>query len=178
MENPKQKIKHFFSYNNKNPNNKSIKNSDNNNEKIIHNKFILFKQKHMTKLEIENNANNMKESLIDDDSMLVSYKKLNYYEPFDLNFAYIKPRKVLKEGLIELFEKNKMKFRGISNTKLMIELKREDVALEIKFDKLNIISDDIDKKDNIGISIIKLRRLKGNYQSDIKAFENIIYKLK
>ena len=178
LENPKQKIKHFFSYNNKNPNNKSIKNSDNNNEKINHNKFILFKQKNKPKLEIENNANNMKESLIDDDSMLVSYKKLNYYEPFDLNFAYIKPRKVLKEGLIELFEKNKMKFRGISNTKLMIELKKEDVALEIKFDKLNIISDDIDKKDNIGISIIKLRRLKGNYQSDIKAFENIIYKLK
>ena len=179
LENPKKKIKHFFSYNSKKPNSKLIKNLDYNNEKIINNKFILPQQKNMPILEMENKANLMKESLIDDDSKIISYNKYNFYEPFDLNLAYIKPRKVLKEGLIELFEKNKMKYRGISNTKLMIELKKGDVSLEIKFDKLNIINDDIDKKNNdIGITIIKLRRLKGNYQNDIKAFENIIYKLK
>ena len=179
LQNPKQQIKHFASYNNKKTNNTLIKNFNYNNEKLIHNKMILFKQKHFPILEIENEENKIKESLIDDDSILVSYKKYNCYEPFDLNFAFIKPRKKLKEELIDLFEKNKMKYRGVSNTRIMIELKKEDVTLEIKFDKLNNINDDINTKEhNAGISIIKLRRLKGNYQNDIKAFEEIIYKLK
>ena len=176
-ENPKPKLRNFASYNSKKTNNKLIKNFNNNQDKIIHNRFSLFKHKNMPILEMENNY--LKESLIDDDSILASYKRYNCYEPFDLNLSYLKPRKVLKEELIELFEKYKMKYRGVSNTKLMIELKKEDVDLQIKFDKFNIINDDTNKNEhNIGISIIKIRKLKGSYQSDIKTFENILYKIK
>jgi hypothetical protein len=176
-----KQIKHFSSYNNKKPNNKLIKNIDNNDEKIIHNKFILFKQKNLPSLDLENNEN-IKESFsrIDEDSILISNKNLNCYEPFDLNLAYLKPRKALKEELINLLEKYKVKYRHISNTRFMVELKKEDVALGIKFDKLNYINDDNDEKNNnnnLRISIIKLRRLKGSYQSDLKAFEKVIYKL-
>ena len=180
-------IKHFSSYNEKKPYCKLIKNLDNknnnnDNEKIIHNKFILFKQKAMPILENKNNEHkwhndNNKHSFsnIDEDSNLIN-KKTNCYEPFDLNLAYIKPRNVLKEDLINLFEKHKIKYRSMSNTKFMVELKKEEVSLGIKFDKLNINQDDNDNN-NIRISLIKIKRINGNYQSDIKAFEKIIYKL-
>ena len=183
-------IKHFSSYNGKKPNNRLIKNFDNknnnnDNEKIIHNKYILFKQKAMPILENENSEHNEeidnnKHSLsnIDEDSILISNKKMNYYEPFDLNLAYIKPRKVLKEELTNLFEKHKIKYRSMSNARFMVELKKEEASLGIKFDKLNIIQDDNDNNNNnIRISVIKIKRINGNYQSDIKAFEKIIYKL-
>lgn len=174
-----RQIKHFSSYNVKKPNSKLVKNLNPNDEKLFKKKFMLFKQNNSPILETEKNEN-LKESFskIDEDSILIANKKLNSYEPFDLNLAYIKPRKVLKEELINLFEKNKIKYRGVSNTRLMIELKKEDISLGIKFDKLNFINDETEEKENnVRISIIKLRKLKGNYQSDIKGFEKVLYKL-
>ena len=183
-ENPKKnQIKHFSSYTGKKTNNKLVKNIDNYNEKLIHNKFILFKQKALPILENEDNIIINKESYskIDEDSVIASNKKMNCYEPFDLNFAYIKPRKELKEEVLNLLEKHKMKYRSLSKTRFMIEFKKEDVILCVKFDKLKIINDDQDKNNdnnnNIRISILKIKRLKGNYQSDIKAFEKLLYKL-
>ena len=126
----------------------------------------------------ENDNNKHSLSNIDEDSILISNKKMNYYEPFDLNLAYIKPRKVLKEELTNLFEKHKIKYRSMSNARFMVELKKEEASLGMKFDKLNIIQDDNDNStNNIRISVIKIKRINGNYQSDIKAFEKIIYKL-
>ena len=100
------------------------------------------------------------------------------YEPFDLNLAFIKPRKVIKEELISLFDKNKVKYRNISNTRYLIELKKEKVSLEIKFDKLSIINNEKNESgNNATISIIKLKRITGGYQGDIKSFEKIINKI-
>ena len=172
----KRQIKHFSSYNSKKPNSKLIKNLDINNEKIISNKCMLFKKNNIPILENEN----VKESFskIDEDSILISNKKLNCYEPFDLNLAYIKPRKILKEELVNLFDKNKIKYKASSNTRFIVELKKEDAVLGIKFDKLNFINDENEEKDNnIRISIIKLRKIKGNYQQELKGFEKILYKL-
>ena len=173
-----KQIKRFSSYNSKKQNNKLAKNND---EKIIQNKHTFNKQKNLHSLDLENN-DALKESFskIDEDSIIISNKNLNCYEPFDLNLAYLKTRKTLKEELIKLFDKYKVKYRHISNTRFMVELKKEDVALGIKFDKLNFINDDNEKTNNNNnqrISIIKLRRLKGSYQSNLKAFEKVIYKL-
>ena len=183
LENRKiNKIKNSSSYAGKKRNNKLVKNIDNNNEKRMHNKFHLIKESDIPILENEDNELNQESiSKIDEDSIIVSNKNLNFYEPFDLSFAYIRPRKTLKEEVMDLLEKHKMKYKSVSNTKFMIELKKEDVILCVKFDKLNIINDDNDKdKDNdnnIRISVIKIKILKGNYQSDINAFEKILYKL-
>ena len=174
-------IKNYSSYSGEKYNNKLIQNlENNNNENRIHNKFRLFKQKDMPILNHENNHFNCnKESFskIDEDSKIVSNQKMNY-EPFDLNLAYTKSKKELKEELANLFEKYKIKYRGINNTKFIVDLKKEDMSLCIKFDKLSIINENENDNDNdIRISIIKLKRLKGNYMSDIKAFEKIINKL-
>jgi hypothetical protein len=184
LENSKIKqIKHFSSYNVQKPNNKLIKYINKNSDKELKNKYILVKQKEMPVLEMESKEN-IKESFskIDEDSILISNKNLNYYEPFDLNLAYIKKRKELKEELINLFEKNKIKYKNITNTRCMIEFKKEEEAIEIKFDKLNFINDEKEEKEekenNIRISIIKLKKIKGNYQNHNKEFEKIIYKLK
>ena len=176
-----RQIKHFSSYNIK-PNNKLIKNLNNSNENIIHDKYMLFKQINSPIIEMQNNNydNNMKDSIskIDENSLLISNKQLNCYEPFDLNLAYLKPRKVLKEELLDLLDKNKIKYRNNGNTRYIIELKKEDISLGIKFDKLNYIKDEIEENDNnVRISIIKFRRLKGGYENDIKSFEKIIFKL-
>ena len=168
-------IKHFSSYNIKKAKNKLIKNID---SKEQQNKFIYFKMKNIPIFEMEGN-DIIKESFskIDDDSVFISNKRNNCYEPFDLNFAYIKPRKDLKEELQTLFDKNKVKYRSVGNTRYSVELKKENVVLDIKFDKLDCINDE--KDNNIRISIIKLRKIKGNYQGDnIKGFEKILYKLK
>ena len=167
-------IKHFSSYNIKKGKNKLIKNLD---FKDQHNKLVNFKLKNMPIFEIEGN-DIIKESFskIDDDSLFISNKRINCYEPFDLNFSYIKPRKELKEELHTLFDKNKVKYRIVSNNRYMVELKKENVVLEIKFGKLDCINDE--KDNNIRISIIKVRKLKGNYQTDIKGIEKILYKLK
>ena len=181
LDNSKIKqIKPFPSYNVKKPNNKLIKFIHKNSDKILDDKYILVKQKVMPNLEIEKKENRKESfSKIDEDSILISNKNLNCYEPFDLSLAYIKPRKELKEELINLFEKNKIKYKNISNTRYMIEFKKEEETIEIKFDKLNYINDENEvKENNIRISIIKLRKIKGNYQNHNKEFEKIIYKLK
>ena len=168
-------IKHFSSYNIKKGKNKLIKNLD---IKEQQNKFIYFKLKNLPIFEMECN-DIIKESFskIDEDSVLISNKRINSYEPFDLNFAYIKQRKELKEELLILFDKNKIKYRSISNTRYIVELKKENIVFDIKFDKLDLINDE--KDNNIRISVIKLKKLKGNYQIDsIKGFEKLLYKLK
>ena len=117
-------------------------------------------------------------SKIYEDSIVASNKNMNCYEPFDLNFAYIKTRKQLKEDLKNLFEKHKIKYKNIGNNRFMVELKKEDASFCIKFDKLNIFNDIGDNDNNIRISVIKFTKKKGNYMSDTHSFENIIYKLK
>ena len=95
-----------------------------------------------------------------------------------MNRAYIKPRKVLKDELISLLDKNKIKYRNISNTRFVVELKKEKISLGVKFDKLNVINEENEPNDNnFRISIIKLRKLNGIYQSNLKTFEKIINKM-
>ena len=72
----------------------------------------------------------------------INKEQLYIYEPFDLNSVYIQPRKILKEEMISLLDKNKIKYRIINNTKCIIELKKEDVSVSINFEKLKSIDDD------------------------------------
>ena len=170
----KKDLKPFSSYNKKINSNKLVKNIDS--QKNIQNKLMLFDQKNVTNFETQNNDATF--SKIDEDSIIISTKKLLSYEPFDLNLAYIKPRKVLKDELINLLDKNKIKYRNISNTRFVVELKKEKISLGIKFDKLNVINEENELNDNnFRISIIKLRKLNGLYQSNIKTFEKIINKM-
>jgi hypothetical protein len=162
------------SYNKKVNSNKLVKNVDS--QKNMLNKLMLFEQKNVTNFETQNSDATF--SKIDEDSILISTKKLLSYEPFDLNLAYIKPRKVLKDELISLLDKNKIKYRNISNTRFVVELKKEKISLGVKFDKLNIISEENEPNDNnFRISIIKLRKLNGIYQKNLTTFEKIINKM-
>jgi hypothetical protein len=170
----KKDLKPFTSYSKKVNSNKLVKNIDS--QKNIHNKLMLFEQKNVPNFETQNSDATF--SKIDEDSILISTKKLLSYEPFDLNLAYIKPRKVLKDELITLLDKNKIKYRNVSNTRFVVELKKEKISLGVKFDKLNIISEENEPNDNnFRISIIKLRKLNGIYQSNLKTFEKIINKM-
>jgi len=170
----KKDLKPFTSYNKKVNSNKLIKNNDS--QKNIHSKLMLFEQKNVPNFETQNSDATF--SKIDEDSILISTKKLLSYEPFDLSLAYIKPRRVLKDELINLLDKNKIKYRNISNTRFVVELKKEKVSLGVKFDKLNVINEENEPSDsNFRISIIKLRKLNGIYQSSIKTFEKIINKM-
>ena len=173
-----KKLNYFSSYNKK-PQHKLRKSLDINNEKIIKNKISLFRRNILPNLEMKTNSfYNTSISKMDEDSLHITNKKLNCYEPFDLHMAFIKPRKTVKEQFTNLLDKSKIKYRNISNIRYIVELKKEDVSLEIKFDKLNYIKDNIDEVDNsIRISIIKLRILNGDYHSGIKSFEKIIFKL-
>jgi hypothetical protein len=162
------------SYNKKVNSNKLVKNVDS--QKNMLNKLMLFEQKNVTNFETQNSDATF--TKIDEDSILISTKKLLSYEPFDLNLAYIKPRKVLKDELISLLDKNKIKYRNISNTRFVVELKKEKISLGIKFDKLNVINEENEPNDNnFRISIIKLRKLNGIYQKNLTTFEKIINKM-
>jgi len=170
----KKDLKPFTSYSKKVNSNKLVKNIDS--QKNIQNKLMLYEQKNAPNFETQNSDATF--SKIDEDSILISTKKLLSYEPFDLNLAYIKPRKVLKDELINLLDKNKIKYRNISNTRFVVELKKEKISLGVKFDKLNVINEENEPNDNnFRISIIKLRKLNGIYQSNIKTFEKIINKM-
>jgi 5'-AMP-activated protein kinase catalytic alpha subunit len=176
-------LKHFSSYNAKS-NNKLINKLDNSSDKNIQDKLLLFKR-NAPILEMENNEydNSLKDSNIDENSFIISNKKLNCYEPFDLNFAYIKPRKILKEKLTNILDNNKnlCTYEKKGNTRYKVKLKNEneDLFLGIKFDKLNYLKDDnIDEnKNDVRISIIKFRRLNGNYQIKMKSFEKLLFQL-
>ena len=177
-------LKHFSSYNAKS-NNKLIKNLDNSSDKNFQDKILLFKRNNAPILEMENNEydNSLKDSNIDENSLIISNKKLNCYEPFDLNFAYIKPRKILKDKLTNILDNNKnlCTYEKKGNTRYIVKLKNEveDSFLGIKFDKLNYLKDDnIDENTNdVRISIIKFRRLNGNYQIKMKLFEKLLFQL-
>ena len=115
---------------------------------------------------------------IDNEDELVNYNKKPFiYEPFDLNSIYTKPRNILKEQLISLLNRNKIKYRLINNMKCIIELKKEDITISLNFDKLKRINDD-EKiiKDNNIINIIKIKRL-GGYSKNLSSFEKVIFKL-
>ena len=154
-----------------------IKKINNNNNKIIKNKDNKKDLENMPILEVQN-YQDLTFSKLDDDSIIISTKKISPYEPFNLNLAYIEPRKILKDELVSLLDKNNVDYINISDNRLMVELKEENVSLGIKLDQLKVIDND-NKDDNNSniISIIKLRRLSGFYQSDIKTFENIINKI-
>ena len=124
-------------------------------------------------LEVQNNQDKTF-SKIEEDSIIISSKILSPYEPFNLYLAYAKPRKALKDELLSLMDKNNVDYKNISDNRYIVELKEENVSLGVKFDQIIVIDDD-KKNDNnsANISIIKLRRLSGFYQSDIKTFENI-----
>ena len=133
------------------------------------------------KQPITETENNIDESVtkIDEDSILISNKKFLCFEPFDLNYAYIKPRKIIKDELINLLDKNKVKYRTVSNTRIMVELKKENLSIGIKFDKLSVINEEKEEENgnNIRISIIKIKKLNGGYQSKLNSFEKIINKM-
>ena len=97
----------------------------------------------------------------------INKEQLYIYEPFDLNSVYIQPRKILKEEMISLLDKNKIKYRIINNTKCIIELKKEDVSVSINFEKLKSIDDDQENiEENKKINVIKMKRL-GGYSKNL-----------
>ena len=115
---------------------------------------------------------------IDNDNKLLNCDKMPFiYEPFDLNTIYIKPRNLLKEQLISLLNKNKIKYRLINNMKCIIELKKEDIEISLNFEKLKRIDDEIKFEENKNnINVIKIKRL-GGYSKNLNSFEKIIFKL-
>ena len=151
--------------------------NNNNNNKITKNKDNKKDLENMPILEVQN-YQELTFSKLDEDSIIISTKKLSPYEPFNLNLAYVEPRKVLKDQLVSLLDKNNVDYINISDNRLMVELKEENVSLGIKLDQLKVVdNDNKDDNNSTNISIIKLRRLSGFYQSDIKTFENIINKI-
>ena len=112
------------------------------------------------------------------DPIINSNKKSYYFEPFDLSLAYLKPKKLLEEKLTSLLVKNKIKHRLINKSRYILEKKKEDISLSLIFDKLKGINEDKENKlKNIRLNIIKLKRLTGGYESNLKIFENIIFKI-
>ena len=106
----------------------------------------------------------------------INKEQFYMYEPFDLNCVFIQPRKILKEEMIFLLDKNKIKYRVINNTKCIIELKKEDISVSISFEKLKSIDDDQENiEENKKINVIKMKRL-GGYSKNLSSFEKIIYK--
>ena len=101
------------------------------------------------------------------------------YEPFDLNFIYIKPRKILKDDLYNLLDKYKIKYKNIGNSKLEINFIKENASLCAKIDKFKITKDNKDGNNNnkIIVSVIKLRKLNQSYPHKIKVFEKIFNNL-
>jgi hypothetical protein len=114
-------------------------------------------------------------SKLDDYSMIIS----DCYEPFDLNFIYIKPRKILKDDLYNLLDKYKIKYKNLGNSKLEINFIKENASLCAKFDKFKITNDNKDENRNNKIisSVIKLRKLNPSFPQKIKVFEKIFNKL-
>jgi len=138
-------------------------------------KFMHFKQQNLSNLEMQSNTYNSY-SKLDDYSMVVLSDS---YEPFDLNFIYIKTRKALKSDLYNLLDKYKIKYKNIGNSKLEINFIKENASFCAKFDKLKIINDNKDenRKKKIIISVVKLRKLNQSYPHKIKVFEKIFNKL-
>ena len=109
-------------------------------------------------------------------STSINKEQFHIYEPFDLNSVYIQQRKILKEEMIFLLDKNKIKYRVINNTKCIIELKKEDISVSVNFEKLKYIDDDQENiEENKKINVIKMKRL-GGYSKKLSSFEKIIYK--
>ena len=160
----KKKLK-FFSYNTKKSNNTSqIRKKESSNKKQIEHLKTEEKIKHSYSID-------------NDNKLLNCDKKPFIYEPFDLNTIYIKPRNLLKEQLISLLNKNKIKYRLINNMKCIIELKKEDIAISLNFEKLKRIDDEIKFEENKNnINVIKIKRL-GGYSKNLNSFEKIIFKL-
>ena len=110
--------------------------------------------------------------------MINSDKQSYCFEPFDLSLAYLKPKKLLEEKITSLLVKNKIKYRLINKSRYILEKKKEDISLSLIFDKLKGINEDKENKlKNIRLNIIKLKRLTGGYESNLKIFENIIFKI-
>ena len=137
-------------------------------------KFIHYNQQNLSKLDMQRNTYNSY-SKLDDYSMVIS----DSYEPFDLNFIYIKPRKELKNDLYNLLDKYKIKYKNMAKSKLEINFIKENASLCAKFDKFKIINDNKDenKSNKIIVSVIKLRKLNQSYPHKIKVFEKIFNKL-
>ena len=160
----KKKLK-FFSYNTKKSNNTSqIRKKESSNKKQIEHLKTEEKIKHSYSID-------------NDNKLLNCDKKPFIYEPFDLNTIYIKPRNLLKEQLISLLNKNKIKYRLINNMKCIIELKKENIEISLNFEKLKRIDDEIKFEENkYNINVIKIKRL-GGYSKNLNSFEKIIFKL-
>ena len=113
-----------------------------------------------------------------EDSFSIRNIRKNSIEPFDLSLIYIKPRKVLKDQLLHLFNKNKIKYRSINQNQHIIDWKKENISCKINIDKLKIINEDKEEYDtNKMISLIKFKKLNGLYTDNLNFFEKIIYKL-
>ena len=57
-------------------------------------------------------------------------------------------------------------------------MKKEDISLNLMFAKLKDINDDKEKEmNNTKLNLIKIKRLTGGYESNLKAFEKIVYKI-
>ena len=130
----------------------------------------------LKKMKLESNDNGFSYSSfkIGDDSD----ENLLSYEPFDLNLLFIKSTKNLKEQIISLLDKNKIKYRIINNTRCIIELQKEKVNIDIKLEKLNLINEDKDEGENPQkISIIKLKKLNGGLMNNLKSLDKILFNI-
>ena len=151
---------------------KKLKNTKDIN-KIVKDYFS--RTKKIDSLNTNRESNN---SLSIQDSFINSNPQLHCFEPFDLALAYLKPKKLLKEKLNSLLEKSKIKFRLINQSRYIIEMKKEDISLNLLFAKLKDINDDKEKEmNNTKLNLIKIKRLTGGYESNPKAFEKIVYKI-
>ena len=151
---------------------KKLKNTKDIN-KIVKDYFS--RTKKIDSLNTNRESNN---SLSIQDSFINSNPQLHCFEPFDLAFTYLKPKKLLKEKLNSLLEKSKIKFRLINQSRYIIEMKKEDISLNLMFAKLKDINDDKEKEmNNTKLNLIKIKRLTGGYESNLKAFEKIVYKI-
>ena len=130
----------------------------------------------LKKMKLESNDNGFSYSSfkIGDDSD----ENLLSYEPFDLNLLFIKSTKNLKEQIISLLDKNKIKYRIINNTRCIIELQKEKVNIDIKLEKLKLINEDKDEGENPQkISIIKLKKLNGGLMNNLKSLDKILFNI-
>ena len=164
-----KKLKHFLSDRSRIQNNKSIKKEINDNESFIKNYITSKKKKTITKLTKESSFKKEEYSNFD-----LSGKKL-CFEPFDLNLMYIKPRKNLREQIIFSLDKNKLKYRIINSNKFIIEFKKENASIDIKLEKLSLINEEINDKENGQIiNIIKLKKSNGGYINYSKSLDKFL----
>ena len=132
----------------------NIKNNQVNNQFLNNLKeYFSYKDKNIN-LNINNINNIIKNNEV--------YEPYEPYEPFDLNCIFAIPRKNIKEIIMNILEKKKLKIKQINPYKYNIIYRGKKEIIEFC---LNI--------NNKGI--LKIKKIKGNYNEYINIIRKIIY---